>query len=384
MKRIVLAGEAYSRNLGDQAIHACLKWLLEGSQPGLEVVSQDISGRQSGFATTPKRGIYQVIRQVPGSQWLQPILNQLRFKLSRARHTHTWSATLAGAQALVIGGGQLLMDNALDFPLKVGSLAGLAERMHIPVYFSACGVGGHWSRQAKRLFEANLRGALDISLRDGLSARRLEQHLPGIACSVSADPAILAGEVFGWQPRQTNSGVIGLGVMDRQDANSQLPEGGRFTHRDWMELWSSVVTALSQIGFEMRLFSTGSSQDEAFLDELFASAREVHINGVERVVTHVEVTNLLETLSGCQVVVGTRLHASILANAIGIPSVGLTWDEKVKAYYQEAGLESRCLDIAGLLPGDLAQLCSQVGGEGFPPAVLGRLKDNARRNAIRF
>lgn len=383
MKKIVLAGEAYSRNLGDQAIHACLKWLLQHEQPGLEVTSLDLSGRQPGQATHSKKSLYQILRGFPGLERLQPLVNRLLFNLSRGRHTTAWSAALDGAQALVIGGGQLLMDNALDFPLKVSGLAGLAQRRHVPVYFSACGVGV-WSTAAKRLFEASLRGAVDISLRDELSAKRLAQHLPGIACRVSADPAILVGEMLGMPARQPDPVLVGLVVMDRQDANSRLPQGKQFTSQAWMGLWSSIVRDLAGMGSRVRLLSTGSPQDQAFVEALWVISQEQRISEVERVASPAGVVDLLESLAGCRVVVGTRLHASILANAVGVPSLGLTWDEKVKAYYQEAGLAGRCLELVGLRPEDLVRVYSQVVTEGLPPALLNKMKEHARLNIIRF
>lgn len=55
-----------------------------------------------------------------------------------------------------------------------------------------------------------------------------------------------------------------------------------------------------------------------------------------------ELDQTLAVLAGASMVVAMRLHASIVANAFGVPSVGFSYEDKVSAFYQQMGRED-CL-----------------------------------------
>src|SRR5262249_55528605 len=46
---------------------------------------------------------------------------------------------------------------------------------------------------------------------------------------------------------------------------------------------------------------------------------------------------LIDLIAGCALMVGHRMHANIIAFALGIPSVGFAWDDKVVSFFQSAG-----------------------------------------------
>ena len=53
----------------------------------------------------------------------------------------------------------------------------------------------------------------------------------------------------------------------------------------------------------------------------------------------------LRTIGTARAVLATRLHGSIVANAFGIPSVGFDYNEKVRAYYEQMGVEQLLLPM---------------------------------------
>ena len=74
----------------------------------------------------------------------------------RNRLGHLWREQLSRCDLVLIGGGQLLMDNDLSFPLKVAELVRIARDLDKHVAFYACGVGREWSWLGSRLFEGAL------------------------------------------------------------------------------------------------------------------------------------------------------------------------------------------------------------------------------------
>jgi len=257
----------------------------------------------------------------------------------------------------------------------------LANALGIPVHISACGVGKAWSTAAQQLFQPILENATSITVRDGLSRERLGLFLPGFACQVTADPAILAGEVFPGKARVPQVERIGLGVMSREDVNSHLLGSDKFSELAWKDLWLDVVTCLVAEKMKVEIFTTGSQQDEHFAMQLFLAAHQRFCDSVSRANCPEGAMELLGTMRRYTLVIATRLHASILANALGISSLGLVWDGKVQSYYDEAALSERCFNLAGLQPANLVHACRSLNHQPFDGTLLAELKDNARENA---
>lgn len=384
MKTVVLAGEVYSPNMGDQAIHACLKHILKEQNPDLQVLSLDISGRDmpvENDAPRPKNPMFALINALTGRGKQKAAMNQAYHRLlAKRKYEQMWSPLFEQAQALVIGGGQLLMDNDLDFPLKLSCLADMAKAIGIPLHISACGVGKNWSPSARELFQPIIRQSASLTVRDGLSRDRLVSFLPGTTCRVSADPAILAAEVFPGRIGTHPADRIGLGVMSREDANSRLPEKAQFTEADWKNLWQEIVIRLLDENLKVEIFSTGSQQDDDLARELFFTVRHLNLDSISQAVRPGGVKGLLGIMRGYSLVIATRLHASILANALGISSLGLNWDEKVQAYYNDSGMPERCFSLEGLDSEKLVHACRALKGQPFSAHVLSELKNRARLN----
>lgn len=55
-----------------------------------------------------------------------------------------------------------------------------------------------------------------------------------------------------------------------------------------------------------------------------------------------ELDQTLAILAGASMVVAMRLHASIVANSFGVPSIGFSYEDKVSSFYQQMGRED-CL-----------------------------------------
>jgi polysaccharide pyruvyl transferase WcaK-like protein len=373
VKRIAVCGEINSTNLGDQAIHACLLHLLKRIDPEIETISLDLSGwleqntagpqtqRPMGLATKLAYAVKQFVR------------------LQRM-YAGPWKRDLASAQALVIGGGQLLMDDGLNFPLKVAGAAAQAHRLTLPVHFSACGVGRSWSIVGRRLFGSALLQSASVTLRDHLSAQRIDQLLPGLQHRVTFDPAIWAAHAYPPAPHPGAENIIGLGVMDNNAFNARSTID-RFRQDEWMQLWLDLLGALLSTNKPVLLFTTGSTSDQQFAANLFAQAEKRHMPRVELASRPANVSTLVHTLQRCSVVVAARLHAAVLSNAYGITTIGMIWDEKVRAYYEEIEQPDHSFELSTLPLADMVRAVQFLHGQPFPTGALDDLRERALENA---
>jgi polysaccharide pyruvyl transferase WcaK-like protein len=143
-KQVVIAGETWSSNLGDGVIAESMQFLIQKLKPELHVSYLDISGRR--ISTPHSSESRSFVSQF--SQKIKP-LNFLRIiskhQLVKSQRKSDWHSQISNSDLVIIGGGQLLMDNNLDFPLKISTISKIAYSLGKNVHFVACGVGKKWS-----------------------------------------------------------------------------------------------------------------------------------------------------------------------------------------------------------------------------------------------
>ncbi|MCE1255204.1 MAG: polysaccharide pyruvyl transferase family protein [Anaerolineae bacterium] len=335
-------------------INQCLKYLFLKNSPDLIIETLDISGRKKPLLiqneSSGKRLRLITRYQFPGSAFIMPWVNLVYQNYrNRTRLKNDWLPGLKKANRVVMGGGQILMDDRLGFPVKLSGLGRIIMDEALPLHFCACGVGDHWSGTARRLLRPIMQYATNISVRDSLSRQRLNDYVPEVISQVTFDPVIWAAEVYGlpvYSDKQSKQ--VGLGVMGRDDVNFHLEAGDRFTDQEWLQIWLNLITDLQRFNLDVKIFTTGTPADAVFARTLYGQCL---VNGLKKTSLAprpLTPEDFLSNLSSCGCVVATRLHASITANALGIPSVGLVWDPKISAYYADTQRSDLCFDLPGL------------------------------------
>ena len=97
--------------------------------------------------------------------------------------------------------------------------------------------------------------------------------------------------------------------------------------------------------------------------------------------------DVLATVRTCDVVLGMRLHANILAAAADTPSIALAYDPKVSEFMRQLGYEDRVFDIHALNPSQVAARVAALlaGGESVSAELRRRvepLRESARDCAL--
>ncbi|MGF1627072.1 MAG: polysaccharide pyruvyl transferase family protein, partial [Alphaproteobacteria bacterium] len=203
MTRICTINVRFSTNLGDGVIAECLDHAMRRLDPALSVEAVDLAGRRDyGDGLNRSRArILTVMGSLPAPM-RRILIRALLGGLARVKLRPGWAERLRGSDAVVLGGGQLLADTDLNFPIKVASCLGLVAQAQLPVAVHGVGVGGPWSPTGRRLFRTAMARA-DIRsfiVRDGMSRQRAQEEFGQVLpCPVTTcpDPAVLVHEAYG-------------------------------------------------------------------------------------------------------------------------------------------------------------------------------------------
>jgi len=298
---------------------------------------------------------------------------------------------------VVVGGGNLLSDSDLNFPMKLAGALREVALAQLPFAVHAVGVNRRWSRTGHQLFVHALRVAplIVATVRDRRSQQAwrelLERHgLP--AAGLAGDPGLLARYHFDPSPRarSADSGMptVGLCVTSplavRYHASGPPPTVN-------FRVWYDIATrALVGAGLRVVLFTNGSPEDRAFLarhgDEWCAASVTGDSQDPPATIAQAFATpgDLVDFITGCDLIIAHRMHACILAHSFAIPAIGLKWDEKLDSFFTLAGREGFIADCADLDPVALIALTHRALATGVDRAALDKMIAGTRADVARL
>lgn len=343
--RVAIFNVKYSPNLGDGVIAECLEHALR-QRGGWVTWSIDLAGREGWSEACGGRNralTLGLLRRMPG--WLRDagVGLVLEFKV-RTRIMKQWRQLLDGADAAVFGGGQLIQDADLNFPIKLAGAATACRSMNIPMAVFAVGATRCRSALGRRLLRRLLAsdGLLHAAARDDASCAVLSDL--GCKAQPCCDPGLLACNVWPASARcKRKRPRVGLGITHPAVL---AHHGGWRAGRsgDALSLYLMMVQRLTAADFDVVCFSNGAAEDELFVSEIGSRLRDMRSGdgegggGAVRIARQCETPGDLARLIACfDCVVAHRLHAAILAYSYRVPSVGLRWDEKLARFYQAVG-----------------------------------------------
>jgi len=316
-RRVLLSGYYGFANAGDEAVLAGLLLSLRAADPRLQITVLSINPRE----TEQTHGVQAVHRTRP--QELLP--------------------ALARTDLLLSGGGSLLQDvTSAHGILYYLGVVRLAQMLGKRTMFGAQGLGPLLRTRSRRLV-ASVANRLDaVTVRDPASADLLRKI--GVTCpliEVAADPALLLGPDTFPSPHPDTYGVALRPWHGQETLAARLADACR-----------EALPQAHPVVFPMQ------PQTDTQIGEQFASLRHQQ-ERARLVLPDAGLAALTQTIGACEMMVGMRLHALILAAAAGVPSVALSYDPKVAAFMAQSGQEDAVYDL------------SQEGAAGLP-ALLSR------------
>jgi polysaccharide pyruvyl transferase WcaK-like protein len=333
---IGVVGEVNSSNIGDKVIADSLSYLL--GLNGAETIKIDLSMREDDFSVAEGRPsmdkkfryLFKFFRK-----FLRPFRIFKQVVNGWALYNY-YNRMVRGVDLLIVGGGNLLIDNKGDFPLKVYLLCMVASRLDIPLAFFSVGVGSKWSHFSRFLLSRSLKRSQvkSVYVRDALSAKLFLVQFPEYKkpLRLTFDVALACENIYvkselDWP---VGVGVIAPTVVKRHCRDSLI--AGKLADQFWVSLISQLQRQFGRVA----IFTNGELADyeyAKFLADLVGEKVVV----LDRPKTAAELNSLI-TRMGC--IVASRLHASIIAVGNGLPSVGIVWDKKVAEFYKSVGLSS--------------------------------------------
>ena len=380
--RIVLFNVAYSENVGDGVIAECMAHALRARGARVSII--DLSGRE-GYGAATVRARTLVLRA------LAALPSTLRRKVVRAKLERTmralaprWDDVLRGADLAVIGGGNLFQDDDLNFPIKIAAAAEACARNGVPIRVHAVGVVPGWSAEARRLFETLGKAeCLSATVRDRESAQAWSnEHGPSIKPGMVRDPGLLAGELLGKNPcsvtRSQRRYRVGLGIIHPTVAKHHAHSGAMVGDADF---FASLAKRMAENGWRIELFSNGARDDHALAERVLRAPQleGLREEGLVSLARRPRTARDLVTLiAGFDALVAHRLHALIVATGLGVPNIGLPWDDKVRRFYASV---DRTADIAteGMDAESISARVSAVLARPVDTGALQRFRSEARR-----
>lgn len=373
MTCIALLNVKYSPNLGDGLLSECLERELARALPGCKARSIDLAGR-SAYPVAPgrTRGAALALLERSPPRLRRFVAGAMLDALLTMRLRRHYRQSLAGADAVVLGGGNLLSDADLNFPKKIAGALEQARRLSLPVAVHGVGVSARWSTAGKRLFtqafvEARLSSA---SVRDPLSRTAWQRHFADRAVAAPQlviDPGVLASLHYAPAPASASGRRIGLCVTD--------PLAVRYhseaAHGADLDAWyPASLRSLVEAGFEIVLFTNGSPEDRDYLNARFHDWIRKARGPVTLGRSFDTPRDLATFVSGCDAIVAHRMHACIAAYSFGVPAVGLRWDVKLDSFFELSGRAKHVLDPASIPAQTLGERTAAAIADPFDPVPL--------------
>lgn len=312
------------------------------------------------------------------------------------------------ADLIIFGGGGLVKYRQENFHIYVPGLLECAREYDIPVYFNSVGVEGYDAgderciRPARSLKYPCVKG---ITVRDDLGTLQneyLKEDLSegsdscsennlnadlnnkidsgSVRTSSAVDTAVFTPEVYGIQKNEASS-VIGLGIVRwRIFEDYGITE---VTREFQLELWKGIIQELEARGYQWKFFVNGLKSDYDFAVEVLEYMGRQSQAGQLLAPRPVESRELVKLIASFQAVIACRMHANIIAYALGVPSIGLVWNDKMVFWGERIGYPERFLKSGQFEPGQIVQCLLNSILEGVRPCPKS-LKNSVRKPLQKF
>ncbi len=275
---------------------------------------------------------------------------------------------LQTADLIIFAGGGLIKYQQEQFHVYVPQILECANACNIPVYFNCVGVEGYdaLDERCLRLAQTlNLPCVKGITVRDDLVTLR-KNYITNqqIFTAAAIDPAVFIPQVYGIG-KDTQSGTIGLGVVRHRIFEDYGIAG--ITREFQLDMWRGIAVELEARGYRWQFFANGLRSDYDFALEILESMGRASEAAKLLAPRPLKSTELIETIASYAGIIACRMHANIIAYALGIASVGLVWNDKMVFWGERIGCPERFLTSEQFEPKRIVQCLTDSMGAGVRP-----------------
>lgn len=357
MKKILLCGLKYDLNYGDPIINDTVKYIIEDitKDKEIEIEDIDISGR-NGYKQYYKiknqlnrnirniffRGMLKLLNSTKKRNsflnWLDYISWFFSDEYIIAKQE--FMTKIEHSDAVIFGGGGIMKYKYQYFYHYINFVTKFADKYQKPVYLNAVGVEGYdiTNIKSRVLKKAVNRACVkQITTRDDYD--KLVKYVTEKRIDIAkvSDPATYTNVAYQIEKNET-SDIIGLGIAR---ANLFIDNELPFTEKQQIEFWCNVIKALESKKIKWKLFTNGLPGDNEMLYKI-----QKKINCKEnQIMIPKTPEELITIISNFKGIIATRLHSNIVAYSLGVPSIGLVWNKKLKMFGESINYPERFIEL---------------------------------------
>lgn len=254
--------------------------------------------------------------------------------LSKAR-------ALARARVYLLGGGGLLKDYGVGAQNVRRWLEWLrlAQRVGVPTMLWSVGVENLEHPESRALVREHLREVDVVTVRDAASAERLRAVGVEGAIHVTADPVpafVRPYRRVGPGPGSGDRPVVGVSLRHWYARRFETVDAATF-ERFLDETARALDRLAATHGARFVLVpmrTVPHDDDRVVLGKLAARMRTSSVDVVRE---PLRLQGFVRRIAGMDLMVGMRLHASVISSTLGVPTVAVAYMPKVADYMAEIG-----------------------------------------------
>lgn len=281
-----------------------------------------------------------------------------------------------GADYIVIDGAGLLEYSYNEYHWSLLLVSEYAEQHGLEVVYNAIGRAGAFDERdfgSKILKRALQSPAVKyVSARDNLDAVQACAG-PNHRVKLLADSAFWMKEAYEIDI-EVQRQKIGIGLIR---GNSLKGYGSVFSAKDWVTLFAGIATTLKERGYEFEFFTNGLPGDIKVGRQVL---RKLKLDDSYLVERPIDDRVLVETINNYQAIITCRMHSSIAAFTLGVPSVILSWNDKVEKLMEIIGYPERAIRQPQFNPEYIVDGMEKAKSEGIDATLLDAMKSKARES----
>lgn len=329
--RVAVFGAWSETNLGDRAIYQGVKQFF--ALPGTVVDTYRCGALRPYHASAPGICSADSPRSKVSSLFSEQSAAMRALKRSVRGIRQEWLVrrlmpSLAQADLVCVGGGELLSDQNLHFPQSLLAISRAVQALRLPLWCLGCSTGEAWSERGRRMIVEFLESCDAIAVRDHQTAAQVS--------AVTGRKVPLFGD-FALPVRPVRATALTSRPFALAVNVAQLSPPWTDVQHDYEAMLVRLVQGFLHTEApkaRVLLFSMAGARDEPPLQRVQAQLSAAGV-AVARPGTVPELEQLLDDSN---LIVASRLHAAVISLARGRPVLGFSPSPKIGRFFASVGL----------------------------------------------